>query len=171
MCSISISRSTTFRSDSADQAVMRCRRPPDSVMTDDRERDEWQTQKVMDWLFLLLRFAVTRDERDRTAACAAAQEIDSLGARSRPADCGFFLRTSDDVCKAVVEPDDPQRLVILKRHAQRIDHPRLRNCFRAAVDLEEIAQASGGRSSKRVQARASLWKGLRGSCLADHPRK
>jgi hypothetical protein len=143
---------------------------PDSVVTDEHERDEWRTRKVTDWLFVLLRFAITRDENDRTAACAAARELDSLGAHPRLSGQGFFARTSADICKAVVEPDNPRSFILLRTHAQRIEHARLRHCFRTAVDLADIARAAGDRSANR-SARVNLWAGLRDSYATAPLRK
>lgn len=135
-------------------------------MTGDPTQDEFLSRKVTDWLFLLLRFAITRDEGDRTAVYALAQQMDSLGVRFGFADQGFFQRTSADVCKAIAEPGNPRSFALLRTHAQRIEHPRLRNCFRSAVDLAEIARVPNNHSRKRAVP-ANLWDGLRGSCAAS----
>lgn len=59
----------------------------------DRGSEDWHHRKLRDWLLLLLRFAVTRELLDKTAAFAAADELDSLGLHWRPDRPNFFLRT------------------------------------------------------------------------------
>ena len=164
MCSTSTSRSTSLLPGSAHVAL------PHSAVTEEHERDEWRSRKVTDWLFLLLRYAIIRDENDRTAVFALAREMDSLGTRFGLADHGFFLRTSAEVCEAIVQPHNSRSFRLLRTHAQRIEHPRLRNCFRTAVDLADVARMPNDRASKRSMP-ANLWDGLRGSCAVDSARK
>jgi len=45
------------------------------------DSDDWRHRKVQNWLLLLLRFAVTREPSDQSAALAMADELDSLGVR------------------------------------------------------------------------------------------
>jgi hypothetical protein len=114
---------------------------------------DWRADRIREWLLLLLRFAITRDARDETAALALADEIDALGLRWRPSAPSFFRRTSGEVCKAIVAPDDPKFAAILKKHIARIDDPRLRRAFQAAVEPEQGARVSF--------KRPDLWAGLR----------
>jgi hypothetical protein len=106
-------------------------------------------------LLLLLRFAVTLDPKDQSAALALADEIDSLGLRWRPSAPTFFRRTTSEVCKAITALDDPKRTAVLKRHIVRIDNPALRRAFQAAVTMEERSNAS------TKEERRGLWSGLR----------
>jgi hypothetical protein len=145
-------------------------RPRPIATTDEHERDASRNQELTDWLFLLLRFAITRDEGDRTAVCAMAQQMGSLGIRFGFADHGFFQRTSADVCRAIVEPGHPRSFTLLRTHAQRIEHPRLRDCFRSAVDLAEIPRVPNIRA-RRLSVPANLWDGLRDSRAVDSARK
>jgi hypothetical protein len=51
---------------------------------------DWRDRKVREWLLLLLRFAVTRELSDQSAALTSADELDSLGVRWRPTGPIFF---------------------------------------------------------------------------------
>ena len=112
---------------------------------------------IREWLLLLLRFAVTHDAKDEAATLAMADELDALGLQWRPSAPTFFRRTSDAVCKAIAAPDDPNRAAVLKKHIARIDDPRLRRAFAAAIDLEEESPPG---SLKHHKPR-NLWMGLR----------
>jgi len=92
--------------------------------------------RIREWLLLLLRFAIAWDRKDEAAVLAMADEIDTLGLQWRPSAPSFFRRTSSEVCKMITALDDPRRATVLKRHIARIDDPRLRRAFQAAVDLE-----------------------------------
>jgi hypothetical protein len=92
--------------------------------------------RIREWLLLLLRFAITRDPKDEAGVIAMADEIDALGLQWRPSAPSFFRRRSSEVCKMITALDDPRRATVLKRHIARIDDPRLRHAFQAAVDIE-----------------------------------
>jgi hypothetical protein len=98
--------------------------------------DALRERKIRNWLLLLLRFAVTRESADRMAALAAADELDVFEAEGRTAAPSFFNRTSRQVCEAILAPGDQHSQEVLRRHAGRIDDPRLRRAFQAAVDLQ-----------------------------------
>jgi hypothetical protein len=98
---------------------------------------DWRAGRVREWLLLLLRFAITCDLKDQAAVFAMADEIDALGHQWRPSAPSFFRRTSGEVCAAISARDHPKRAAILKKHIARIDDPRLRRTFQAAVDLEQ----------------------------------
>jgi hypothetical protein len=115
---------------------------------------DWRAGRIREWLLLLLRFAITRDSKDEAAALAIAEEIDALGLRWRPSAPSFFRRTSDEVCEAIAAPDNPTRAIVLKKHIARIDEPRLRRAFHAAVDLGQ-----GSAADCKVK-RPDLWTGL-----------
>ena len=105
-----------------------------AAMVGETDSCDWRNQRVQEWLLLLLRFAITRQQSDRSAALAMADELDSLGA-CRPHAPRFFLRTSEGVCEAVLWNGGHDNAVLLT-HVSRIDHPRLRAAFRAAVGLQ-----------------------------------
>jgi hypothetical protein len=117
---------------------------------------DWRADRIREWLLLLLRFAITRDPRDEAAAFAMANEIDALGLRWRPSAPSFFRRTSGEVCQAIVALDDPRRAAILESHIARIDEPRLRNAFQAAVELKRKSPRASAEAKRR-----GLWTGLR----------
>jgi hypothetical protein len=117
------------------------------------DADQWQKWKIQEWLILLLRFAVTRDQNDRSAALAFATELDRAGS-SKACSPTFFLRTSQEVCQAIVGEDDPTRLAVLSTHCRRIEDDRLRRTFRTAVGLETA-------SHKKNRKSRDLWKRLR----------
>jgi hypothetical protein len=117
---------------------------------------DWRAARIREWLLLLLRFAITRDAKDEAAALAVADEIDALGLRWRPSAPSFFRRTCREVCTAIAVPDDPKRAELLKQHIARIDNPRLRRAFQAAVGPEP-----GAPPASSNQKRGDLWTGLR----------
>jgi len=118
----------------------------------DRGANDWRDRKLREWLLLLLRFAVTREAADRWAVLVMADELDSLGMRWRPAAPSFFVRTSNEICDAILTDHDARSHALLRRHVARIDDPRLRRAFRAAVDLQQPEQQIFG---------SALWRGLR----------
>src|SRR5215831_4768744 len=83
---------------------------------------DWGARQVREWLLLLLRFAVTSDPKDQSAALALADEIDALGLQWRPSAPTFFRRTASEVCEAITALDDPKRMAVLKRHLARIEN-------------------------------------------------
>ena len=118
---------------------------------------DWRGRRIREWLLLLLRFAVTRDRSDRVAALALADELDSVGVWWRPAAPSFFRHTSDEVCAAIATAGWAASATVLHRHITRIDDPRLRKAFAAAVGLQSAPQ----RAKKAAKGkRAYLWKGL-----------
>jgi hypothetical protein len=117
---------------------------------------ERRSRKVREWLLLLLRFAVTRDPSDRTAVLSFADEMDSLGLTWRPSAPRFFFRTSQDVCDAIPAAGDGADNPALRRHAARIEDPRLRRTFLAAVGLASTPNLQSH------NVRSDLWRGLPG---------
>lgn len=137
-------------------------------MTTQNDPNDWRDRKVREWLLLLLRFTVTRDPADQAAALAMADELDSLNARWRPAAPSFFVRTSSDVCEALLSIKNGNESAILRQHASRIGDLRLRHAFEVAAGLRDEAappqRSRKGRNKKdRKQKAGDLWKGLRKS--------
>jgi hypothetical protein len=110
---------------------------------------------VRDWLFLLLRFAITRDPEDELAVLVKANGIDSLGRQWGRAAPTFFRRSSEEVCKAVAALSDPTREAVLKKHILRIEHPGLRRAFQAAVHCEQRTPQAPDRGNRQ-----DLWASL-----------
>ena len=123
------------------------------ALSDASDAQDWGARQVSEWLLLLLRFAVTSDARDQSAALALADEIDARGLQWRPSAPTFFRRTTTEVCNAITTVDDPNSAPILKRHLARIDNPVLKRAFRAAVNIDE-RNASSQRNAR------DLWIGL-----------
>jgi hypothetical protein len=108
---------------------------------DARDPQDVQDGQVREWLFLLLRFAITRHPDDELSVLMMANGIDSLGRQWGRAAPTFFRRSSDEVCKSIRALDDPGREAILKKHIRRIEHPGMRRAFQAAVDCERRSTA------------------------------
>ena len=123
---------------------------------------DWRDRKVREWLLLLLRFAITREPSHQWAALAMADELDSVGMRWRPAAPHFFLRTSGEVCEAIHAGGDGHHQAVLRTHAARIDDPRLKQAFCAAVGLPPTSERPR-RGAKGKGRKPDLWRGLPGT--------
>ncbi len=121
---------------------------------------DWRDRKVQEWLLLLLRFAVTRDPGDRAAALAMADELDSLGGRWDRTAPRFFLRTSNEICAAILAVGDGHNNAVLRRHAARIDDPRLKQAFQAAVGLRPRSEPPQQSTKGKGRKNRDLWDGL-----------
>jgi hypothetical protein len=115
---------------------------------------------VRAWLLLLLRFAVTREPADQSAALAMADELDSSGVRSRPAAPSFFVRASTEVCEAILGIGDGHNDAVLRRHIARIEDPRLRRAFQAAIGLQQTSEPQQEDSKRKRRKNLDLWRGL-----------
>jgi hypothetical protein len=113
-------------------------------------------RQLRDWILCLLRFAVTQLPDDQTAALALACELDMQDGPGGPT---FFQRTSVDVCRAIVVRDEGAKL-ILRQHISRIDEPRLRNAFAAAVGFDAMALGHNRKKAERKFRPPLLWRGL-----------
>jgi hypothetical protein len=122
---------------------------------------DWRGRKLQEWLLLLLRFAVTREPTDRSAALAMADELDSLGMQWRPAAPSFFLRTSNEVCAAIVSSRDKHSKAVLRRHVARIHDSRMKRVFEAAIEHPLAAEHRRGSARGKARTDQDLWKGLR----------
>jgi len=89
-----------------------------------------------------------------------ADELDSLGAQWRPAAPSFFARTSEDVCAAILAVGDEHSNAVLWRHVARIDDPRLREAFGAAVGLQWTTEPRRETAKNKRRKDWDLWKGL-----------
>jgi hypothetical protein len=129
---------------------------------------DWRDWKVREWLLLLLRVAVTREPSDRAAALAVADELDSLGMQRKRRAPSFFLRTSNEVCEAILaagdghDVDDGHDRAVLRRHVARIEDPRLRRAFEAAVGLLRTSEPPQESAKSKRRKDRELGKGLSG---------
>jgi hypothetical protein len=113
---------------------------------------------VMDWLFLVLRYAISREARDRLAVVDLAGKMDMLGEERDREAFRFFRNHSARLCTAIAAPDTPGRRQMLMAHARRIGQPRLRQVFLRTCHLESREKALP--ESGRTNSRSELWKGL-----------
>lgn len=116
---------------------------------------EWPAQKVREWLLAILRFALTLDQADLAAVQSIAIEMDRVGSHRDATAFAFFARSSAEFCHAIANRDDPNSIVLMRRHLARIDDHRLRRALEAALNCE---QPTARRTDKRD--RSNLWKGL-----------
>jgi hypothetical protein len=92
-------------------------------MSDWLASDQQNRQKIDDWLLALLRFAITRDTVDQTAAVEIARPLDA--GKVAATRCGtFFVRTTAEVYQAIDWANNRSRISILRRHLARIENPR-----------------------------------------------
>ena len=121
---------------------------------------DWRDRKIREWLLLLLRFAVTQEPTDQGAALAVADELDSLGVDSKRTKPSFFVKTSIEVSKSILAVSDGDNNAVLRRHLARIDDPRLRRAFQAAVGLQEASELPKKSAEGKGRKHQDLWKGL-----------
>jgi hypothetical protein len=116
-------------------------------------------RRVRDWLFLLLRFAITRDPGDRAAVMDTATALDRATRRT-PSSFSFFVRTSGRLCDAILQNHDIPAQQLLRGHAAGIHEPRLRAAFLASVGLNDPAVQTPPRRRALWRDRDDLWRGL-----------
>jgi hypothetical protein len=125
-----------------------------------RDADGWGQQelrKVEDWLFAILRFAITRDETDRATIMAAAARMDRPDAPLSQSDFSFFTRTSREICNAIAGRERAAKLPILDRCLREVGNDRLRRALAAALKIERPATATGKLGRRYGD---DLWRGL-----------
>jgi hypothetical protein len=113
---------------------------------------------VQDWLFLVLRYAVSRGARDERAVLDLAAKIDTLNQRRDLEAFRFFRSYSERLCIAIAAPDALGHRQILMAHARRIGQPRLKQAFLRTCQLEP--REKGSMESAKTNSRSELWKGL-----------
>jgi hypothetical protein len=134
---------------------------PAPTMVVETYSPDWSARMVREWLLLLLRFAVTGQPSDRLATSAMAEQLDSLGTRRPPgAAPRFFRRTSEEVCRAIIAAGDGRSNAVLRKHIARIDDPRLRRAFQAAVGIAPTSRSSPSTKRDKRRKNQDLWKGL-----------
>jgi len=126
------------------------------MMSQDSQKG-WEAKALRAWHLAMLRFAITLEDADRQAAIAIATKIDALGQpRGVRSSFGFFRKTSAKLCDAILQPQEPT-YATLRQHLVRIDDDRLRRAFAAAINFDQLKEAS---ASKPVKPNDDLWKGL-----------
>lgn len=123
----------------------------------DANAQRQQSRRVQEWLFAVLRFAITLEQADRAAVLAVAAEMDRCGSASAGSRFTFFVRTSVKLCDAIVAKDDPEAIATLRVHLRKIEHLTLRRAFEAVLDIKSVPKK---RRSPVIRSRENLWKGL-----------
>jgi hypothetical protein len=129
-------------------------------MTVERHENALRVWNIREWLLSLLRFAVTREQSDHAIALSIADKLDSTGGQWWPAAPRFFIRTTDEVCAAISVMADGRTSAVLRQHLERIDDPRLRRAFQAALGLQETHEPDWKRETRPRAKSNDLWRGL-----------
>jgi hypothetical protein len=111
---------------------------------------------LRDWLFALLRFAVTRDPHDRMSLVMAADRLDRRGCKSGARGFTYFGRTTTRFCDALADGGDPRSAETLQRMIKMIDSQRLRRALQAAIDPGSTPRAV----MPKTRGQKELWSGL-----------
>lgn len=109
------------------------------------------------WLFAVLRFAITLNEADRAAVLAAAAEMDRAGSPAGRGGFTFFVRTSVQLCDAMIATNRPENIATFRVFLGRIDHLPLRRAFEAVLGVK---LSRPDRRDRLRRSRENLWKGL-----------
>lgn len=123
----------------------------------DANAQRQQFRRVQEWLFAVLRFAITLEQIDRAAVLGVAAELDRRGSASAGSGFTFFVRTSVKLCDAIIAKDDPEAIATLRVHLRKIEHQTLRRAFEAVLDIESFPKKH---HSPVIRSRENLWKGL-----------
>jgi hypothetical protein len=112
---------------------------------------------VRQWLFALLRFALTLEPTDRALVIDLAAAMDGFSAPGVHAGFTFFVRTSIQICNAIGAKDHAQSTATLRGFLRNIDDLPLRRSFEAAL---AIKPPPPNRLSVSYANRQNLWQGL-----------
>lgn len=116
-----------------------------------------ELKRIEDWLFAILRFAITRDETDRATIMAAAASMDRPHGHFSRSDFSFFTRTSREICDSIAARERAAKLPILERYLCDVGNDRLRCALAAALKIERPATAIGKLGRRYGD---DLWRGL-----------
>jgi hypothetical protein len=114
-------------------------------------------QRIQQWLFAILRFAITLEHGDRLAVLAVAAEMDGVGSVMAGNGFTFFARTSVKVCDAIIAKNSREAIATLRVLLRKIEHPPLKRAFEAVLEIRPLP--SKGHHSL-IGDRQNLWKGL-----------
>jgi hypothetical protein len=109
------------------------------------------------WLFAVLRFAITLNQADRAAVLAVAAEMDRTGSPAGRGGFAFFVRTSVQLCDAMIATNCPKNIATFRVFLRRIDHLPLRRAFAAVLDIKP---SRPDRRDLLRRNRENLWKNL-----------
>lgn len=118
---------------------------------------ERESRKVEEWLFAVLRFAITREEADRDAILTMAAAMDRLGAGTGGSDFTFFVRTSKELSALIAGPRSPENKATLRPLLGKIQNDRLRHALEAALEIERFSHRT---ARMRGRHNEDLFRGL-----------
>jgi ATP-dependent helicase YprA (DUF1998 family) len=105
----------------------------------------------------MLRFAITLDQADRATALAVAEEMDHGRPPTGRSGFAFFVRTSVQLCDAMIARNCPENIATFRVFLGRIDHLPLRRAFEAVLDIKP---SRPNRRDLLRRSRENLWRGL-----------
>ena len=127
---------------------------------------EESSEQLETWLHALLRYVITRREQDRGAVETIARSMDGRGSRFDVPEFDFFMRSSRRLCDAITSNDGAGRGEV-EQFLERLESPRLRRAFEAALDVTRAPMKQQDRAAPPKQPdRAWLWKGLEKTTVA-----
>jgi hypothetical protein len=108
-------------------------------MSDEAEaaRDRFDGDKIRQWQFAILKFAVTLKAADEAAVAILARHLDRIGMGPARA-TSFFLRTSTEMCGAIVGRAGAGGRDTLRRFVSWIDEPQLKAAFVGALGIDQV---------------------------------
>ena len=126
-------------------------------------RQDTHATTLRAWHLAVLRFAVTREVSDMQATWAIAAEVDRLGTRDRDsATFGFFRRTTQVLCAALLQPDEKTGAIV-RGHLAKMPDDRLKRALQVAIEpagQADVENAKPAEAIKPTRRNGNLWKGL-----------
>lgn len=115
------------------------------------------SHRIQQWLFAILRFAITLEPDDRSAVLAVAAEMDRVHSVTAGSGFTFFARTSAKVCDAIIAKNSREAIATLRVLLRKIEHPSLRRAFEAVLEIRPLPSKD---HHSLIRDRQNLWKGL-----------
>ena len=118
-------------------------------MCDAATRERSDRDIIRRWQLAILNFAITHRDADQVTVARLARRLDSIGIRQ----CGvpsFFVRTTTQVCGAIVAAHSPESTEVLQRFLGWVDEPRLMAALLGATGLDQchwLPHSRGGSST------------------------
>jgi hypothetical protein len=142
--------------------ITHCLGPQNGSNSDSSAIEE--TRRIREWLLGILRFAVTREECDRTALMFLAVEMDRLGASRTKSGFSYFNRTCTKLCDCVAARHDAGKLTELSLHIKKIEDAPLCQALRGAL----FAKRNKPMRPRQLD-REYVWKGPSGEIVSHEP--
>lgn len=126
-----------------------------TVMDQDGKRQHLQA--IREWLFSIFRFAITLEQSDHATILNLAADLDRFASLTKNNGFTFFVRTSVQLCNAMIARNCPESAATLRGFLGRIYHLPLRRAFEAVLDVKP---SRPDRRDLLRRSRKNLWKGL-----------